>query len=255
MAGDGPRYGGCLPENDRFVLTVRYDQLAARPGERLLDLGCGAGRHTFAALERGIDVVAADLDDAALKDVLSFGRAMLAELPARSPSLSCVNSDALHLPFRDASFDRVIASEVFEHIPADERAMQELARVLRPGGTAAITVPRFWPELICWGLSSEYHANEGGHIRIYRRSQLVRRLGRAGLDLYGAHHAHALHAPYWWLKCAVGVRRDDARLPTAYHRFLVWDMQRAHPVVRAAESALNPLLGKSLVLYVQKKTS
>lgn len=252
MAGDRPRYGRGLSENDRFVLTVRYEKLGARKGERLLDLGCGAGRHTFAALERGIDVVAADLDDAALKDVLSFGRAMLDGKPS-APSLSCVNSDALQLPFADASFDRVIASEVFEHIPADERAMREVARVLRPGGTAAITVPRFWPEAVCWALSSEYHANEGGHIRIYRRSQLVERLANSSLDLYASHHAHSLHAPYWWLKCAVGVRRDDARLPSTYHRFLVWDMKRRHQVVRAVESSLNSVLGKSLVLYVQKK--
>ena len=234
------------------MLTVRYDRLAAKPGERLLDLGCGAGRHTFAALERGIDVVAVDIDDAALKDVLAFGRTMLGSAPG-APSLSCVDSDALQLPFADGIFDRVIASEVFEHIPRDQRAMEEVARVLRPGGTAAITVPRFWPELVCWGLSSEYHANEGGHIRIYRRSQLVERLEHAGLSLYGSHHAHSLHSPYWWLKCAVGVRRDDALLPSAYHRFLVWDMQRRHPLVRPAEAALNPVLGKSLVIYVQKK--
>lgn len=252
MAFYRPRHRRGLSGNDRFVLTVRYEKLGARKGERLLDLGCGAGRHTFAALERGIDVVGADLDDAALKDVLSFGRAMLDDSPD-APSLSCVNTDALQLPFADASFDRVIASEVFEHIPADERAMREVARVLRAGGTAAITVPRFWPEAVCWGLSSEYHSNEGGHIRIYRRTQLVERLANSGLELYDSHHAHSLHAPYWWVKCAVGVRRDDARLPSAYHRFLVWDMQRHHPVVRAAEAALNPVLGKSLVIYARKK--
>ena len=233
------------------MLTLRYERLGAKPGDRLLDLGCGAGRHTFAALERGLDVVAADLDDAALKDVLSFGKALIPELSVK-PSLSCVNSDALHLPFADRSFDRVIASEVFEHIPEDERAMAEVARVLRPGGTAAVTVPRFWPEAVCWGLSREYHSNEGGHVRIYRRSQLMSRLRRAGLELYGAHHAHALHAPYWWLKCAVGVRDDEARWPAAYHRFLVWDMQRAHPLVRAAEAAMDPFVGKSLVMYLRK---
>ena len=233
------------------MLTVRYERLGAASGELLLDLGCGGGRHTFAALERGLDVVAADLDGAVLKDVAAFGRAVMAET-AGPTSLSCVNADALRIPFRDESFDRVIASEVFEHIPHDEAAMREVARVLRSGGTAAVTVPRFWPELVCWGLSREYHSNEGGHVRIYRRSQLTARLRAAGLELYGSHHEHALHSPYWWLKCAIGVRDDEARLPSAYHRFLVWDMQRAYPLVRRAEAALNPLLGKSLVLYLRK---
>ncbi len=233
------------------MLTVDFERLGAVPGDRLLDLGCGTGRHTFAGLERGLDVVAADLDDAVLKDVLAFGRAVASEAAAR-PAIACVNADALGLPFADASFERIIASEVFEHIPDDGPAMSELARVLAPGGTAAVSVPRFWPEVVCWGLSNEYHANEGGHIRIYRRRQLVQRLRRAGLEVYASHHEHALHVPYWWLKCAVGVRDDEARFPAAYHRFLVWDMQRGHPVVRASEAALDPILGKSLVLYLRK---
>ena len=51
--------------------------------------------------------------------------------------------DALNLPFADGEFDRVIAAEVLEHIPADELAIAELVRVLRPGGTIAVTVPRW----------------------------------------------------------------------------------------------------------------
>lgn len=233
------------------MLTVRYETLELRRGERLLDLGCGAGRHTFEALGRGADVVAVDLDDAVLKDVSSFGRAVIAEANG-DPRLACINADALRLPFATGSFDRVIASEVLEHIPSDVAAMSELVRVLRPGGIAAVTVPRAWPEAVCWGLSKEYHSNEGGHVRIYRRSQLIERLRRAGLELVGSHHAHALHAPYWWLKCALGVRDDEARLPAAYHRFLVWDMGSAHPIPRIAERVLNPVMGKSLVLYLRK---
>jgi len=41
-------------------------------------------------------------------------------------------------------------------------------------------------------------------VRIYRRRELVARCRRAGLRVVGSHHAHALHSPYWWLKCAVG---------------------------------------------------
>src|SRR6202021_2633687 len=80
--------------------------------------------------------------------------------------------DALRLPFPSGSFDRVIAAEVLEHIPDDRRALAELARVLRPGGTIAVTVPRWYPELINWVLSDDYHLVPGGHVRIYRRSEL-----------------------------------------------------------------------------------
>ena len=117
----------------------------------------------------------------------------------------------------------VIVSEVLEHIPEDERAMAEIARVLRPGGTAAVTVPRWWPEQVCWALSREYHDIPGGHVRIYRGSKLANRLAGAGLTPVATGFAHALHAPYWWLKCAVGVNREVLPVRT-YHRLLVWDI-------------------------------
>jgi hypothetical protein len=124
--------------------------------------------------------------------------------------------------------------------------------VLRPGGSLAVTVPRFGPEVVNWALSDAYHTVEGGHVRIYRRSSLVHRLSRVGLRLRGSHHAHALHSPYWWLRCAVGVERDEHPLVRAYHRLLVWDIVRAPLLTRALDRALNPLLGKSLVIYLDR---
>ncbi len=229
------------------MLTVRYERLGVRHGDRLLDLGAGGGRHAFEAMRRGAVVTAVDADAAEVKDAA----ALMAALTAPGVGTAAVGN-ALDLPFPAGSFDRVIAAEVLEHIPDDRRAIDELARVLRPGGTMAVTVPRWYPELINWVLSDEYHLNPGGHVRIYRRSALLRLVKGAGLEVYGAHHAHALHSPYWWLKCAVGVRRDDHPLVRTYHRMLVWDITAAPPVTRLADSALNPLLGKSVVVYVRK---
>jgi len=228
------------------VLTVRYDRLGVRPGERLLDLGAGGGRHAFEAMRRGAVVTALDADAAEVKDAAAVMAALENDRGA------AIVGNALDLPFGDASFDRVIAAEVLEHIPDDRRAMTELARVLKPGGTMAVTVPRWYPELVNWVLSDQYHLVPGGHVRIYRGTELQRKLEEAGLEPYAAHHAHALHSPYWWLKCAVGLERDDHPLVRAYHRLLVWDITDRPPVTRLAEGALNPVLGKSLVLYLRK---
>ena len=73
-----------------------------------------------------------------------------------------------------------------------------------------------------------------------------------GLRLTHTHHAHALHAPFWWLKCAVGTEKSDHPAVTAYHKLLVWDMMSRPWLTRAAEAALNPLIGKSVALYFRK---
>ncbi len=237
------------------MLTVDYERLRIGAGDRLLDLGCGGGRHAFEAMRRGAEVVALDADAAEIKDAAGLIEAMRTEDQATRASGGdgqAVVGDGLALPFGDGSFDRVIAAEVLEHLPDDRQAMAELARVLRPGGTMAVTVPRWLPELICWALSDDYHNIPGGHVRIYRQGALVARLERAGVKPYASHHAHALHTPYWWLKCAVGVRDERHPLVRAYHRLLVWDITAATPLTRVPEHLLNPVLGKSLVVYLEK---
>jgi len=234
------------------VLTVDFGRLGLRAGDRLLDLGCGGGRHAFEAHRRGASVVALDRNGGDTKDAAAMLAAMRLAGEASADALgTAVNGDALALPFADGSFDRVIAAEVLEHVPDDGAALAELTRVLRPGGTLAVTVPRWFPERVCWALADEYHAPAvvGGHVRIYRRRQLAARLVAAGVATTGSHHAHALHSPYWWLKCALGLERDDRWPVRTYHRFLVWDITRRPRLTRVLDRALNPVLGKSLVLY------
>ncbi|MGH9056526.1 MAG: class I SAM-dependent methyltransferase [Acidimicrobiales bacterium] len=237
------------------MLTVRYDRLGVRPGDMLLDLGAGGGRHAFEAMRLGAAVTALDSDAGDVKDTTWMMRSLTADDPAvlaARGSGTAVVGDALRLPFTSGSFDRVIAAEILEHIPDDRAAMGELARVLRPGGTIAVTVPRWWPELLTWALSDDYHNVPGGHIRIYRRSVLVERLRAVGLVPYGSHHAHALHSPYWWLRAAVGVSNDDHPLVRAYHQALVWDITAGTALTRVPEALLNPILGKSAVVYLRK---
>jgi ubiquinone/menaquinone biosynthesis C-methylase UbiE len=249
------------------VLTVDFRRFPVRPGQRVLDLGCGGGRHAFEVYRRGGNVVAFDLDPTELGPVQGMFAAMreageagarAGEAGARAgeagarAGATAVSGDATAMPFGDGAFDRVIAAEVLEHVLDDQRAMNELARVLRPGGLAAVTVPSWLPERVCWALSTEYHKVPGGHVRIYTRVELQAKLARAGLRVGWHHYAHGLHSPYWWLKCAVGVHDDKHPLVSAYHRMLVWDIMRGPAVTRQAERALNPVIGKSLVVYAVK---
>jgi SAM-dependent methyltransferase len=235
------------------VLTVDFTRLPVAAGDRVLDLGCGAGRHAFEALRRGASVVALDADASELRGVADMVAAMDAEgeVPPGAAART-VRGDATRMPFPDGAFDRVIAAEVLEHIPDDWQALREIARVLRPGGRLAVTVPAWLPERICWRLSDDYHNVPGGHVRIYTRAEMETKVARAGLRAGDHHHAHGLHSPYWWLKCAVGVHDDGHLLARAYHRLLVWDIMKRPAATRLAERALNPLIGKSIVIYADR---
>ena len=221
----------------------------------MLDAGAGFGRHAFALARDGANVVALDY---ALGEVeatrATFAAMAEAGEIAEERFVGGLRGDATRLPFADSIFDRVITSEVLEHIEADTTAINEFARVLKPGGTFAATVPTWLPEKINWMLSDEYHAPKsiGGHVRIYSATELKAKLRSAGLTVTGSHHAHALHSPYWWLKCAVGVRRDDHRLVEAYRRMLEWEIVKQPRALKLVERAASPLLGKSYIVYAHK---
>jgi hypothetical protein len=119
----------------------------------------------------------------------------------------------------------------------------------------AVTVPRWLPEVVSWRLNDDYHNTPGGHIRIYTDHELRWKVVNEGMVYEGKDHVHALHSPYWWLKCAVGLDNTDHPLVRAYHQVLVWDIMRTRGwsvATRLAEKALNPLIGKSMVLYFRK---
>jgi len=237
------------------MLTVDYDKLGLRSGHHLLDLGCGFGRHAFEALRRGAHVTACDMAIPELEEVLKIAGVIYedGEVP-EGTTATVANGDATKLPFADGSFDRVIASEVMEHVPNDADALAELTRVLKPGGVIAITVPTFLPERICWALNDAYHAPKsvGGHVRIYTKAELRAKYELAGLMPGEVHQEHGIHSPYWWLKCAVGIDNDDHPLVAAYHKLLVWDITDAPKATRIADRILSPIIGKSMVMYAAK---
>jgi len=230
--------------------TINFDLLGLRPGDRVLDLGCGEGRHSISAyLLYPIDIVGVDLSE---EDLLT-AKTRLHEFTQgniqEDKSCQFIRASGLELPFDDASFDKVICAEVLEHIADYPAMLKEIRRVLKPGGSFAASVPRFFPEWICWRLSDEYHEVEGGHLRIFTASELRQAIEKLHMKRYARHWAHSLHVPYWWLRCLFWDTGPEAKLVKAYHRFLVWDLMQKPPITRLLDKLLNPLMGKSIVMY------
>lgn len=232
--------------------TIEIEGLGLTDGARILDVGCGEGRHMHAAaLAADVDVVGVDIDRSRLERARADYETYVA--PDSEARVGVTLADAGRLPFPPDTFDAVVCAEVLEHIPDYEAAIDELARVLKPRGRLGVSVPRYGPERICWALSDEYHEVVGGHVRIFSRATVRKAIEDRNLELCTQHFAHALHAPYWWLKCLWWERRDENQpLPLAlYERLLEWDVMTEPRTTRTVEKALNPLLGKSVVMYFE----
>ena len=230
--------------------TIDFARLHLKAGEKILDLGCGEGRHAISAyLLAPIEVFGVDLSARDL--ATAQGRLQEFEHAPGSTGHHCtfIRASGLKLPFADNSFDKVICAEVLEHIPNYQAMLLEVRRVLKPGGIFAASVPRYFPEWVCWKLSDAYHEVEGGHVRIFASGELRRAIESLRMRRFARHWAHSLHVPYWWLRCLFWEKGEDAPAVRTYHRFLVWDLMKKPALTAWLDRLLNPLMGKSVVMY------
>jgi len=237
------------------LLTLQPHKLPITEGDKILDLGCGEGRHALGLQYLwqqqqltlvGLDISIQDLGTAYNRLQVNDSADTLAA------KLTFIRGDGLQLPFADNSFDHVICSEVLEHIIDYQAMLAEISRVLKPGGSLCVSVPRAWPEKICWWLESAYHQVEGGHVRIFNGQQLTRDITQRGYCLHAKHWSHSLHVPYWWLRCLFWRRGDHFFPVRTYHKLLVWDLFTKPWLTQTLDALLNPIMGKSLVLYFRK---
>lgn len=234
------------------MLTIDYNLLEIRDGEQVLDVGCGEGRHSWEAYKHNnCSIYSLDIQEANLIKTRHVLR-LMDEQEGHNGRWLMIRGDAVRLPFKDASFDRVICSEVLEHLVDDEQGIRELVRVLKDGGILAISVPTHLTEAIYWRISWDYYHSPGGHIRKYKASKLFKLLRQNNLHIFAIRRKHALHSIYWLLRCIFGLKNEKALLTSLYYKFLVWDLTTNHRAMRLLEGLFNRFFPKSIVIYTHK---
>lgn len=231
------------------MLTVDFDRLDVRDGHRVLDAGCGGGRHTFRSLACKSMVWATDMSKKEIKEV-KLGVWDRRDQGYVEGKCLAFQGDIFKLPFPDGFFDRIIIAEVMEHLYEDEKALAELVRILKPGGRVAVTVPTCFTERVYRLLSDEYFNTPGGHVRIYHPFELAQKITGHNLKIYDVSFAHAFHTPYWILRCIFGLHDNTAVIPKAYHWWLV--QASISPFMRKFEKIFDHFFPKSIVLYAVK---
>jgi SAM-dependent methyltransferase len=234
-----------------FTIDLRLLGLSeSTVGARLLDLGCGAGRHELAAAKLPILTTGCDLSR---KD-LSDGRFFVGEdgRDGGRPGLTeWVQGSGHHLPFADGAFDAAICSETLEHVEDDRGVLRELHRVVKAEGTLGVSVPAYLVERILWQLSWEVSHTPGGHIRIYRRPELLGKLRQTGWLPYAVRYRHAFESVYWLLGAVGGGTTPPWRPARMWRSFTNSAGVRESGRWDAVERKLSRPIGKSLVVYAR----
>jgi SAM-dependent methyltransferase len=249
-----------VPDN---IVTIDFRRhLRIEPGDWLLDLGSGNGRHTIEACRWPCRVLSVDVDLEELRRARFFLRAPEGmtpfgpyprhERPGTPGRADFILADAQHLPFKDNAFDKVLCTEVLEHIPDDRAGIRELFRVAKPGAAVAVSVPRYWPERAFWALSWEYWHTPGGHVRMYRPGQMARYLQEQGFDVGAIRYRHAFQSVYWFLRCTFGKDQENRLVPRTLWRFINWYHAARPRLVERAEAVANLVIGKDMIHYTRK---
>jgi SAM-dependent methyltransferase len=167
-SGEAPRQFGNLEANLRFIEAAG----ALGPSAEVLEIGTGTGALLRTLLQQGCRIQGVDVSPQLIADANRW----FGPLPIQQV-------DGVALPFPDRSFDVVLSFDVFEHIPDSDAHLEEVRRVLRPGGVYLLQTPNKWSnvlfETIRWRSFTRFRED---HCSLHTLGQLTRRFARHGFD-------------------------------------------------------------------------
>ena len=234
------------------MLTFDFNRININPEGTMLDLGCGEGRHIFGLMEKFPDLKCIGLDPHIESLEKAFEGLKFLESISNSKT-NFLSGSAYSLPFSDDSFDLVVCSEVLEHLHDYKDAIKEINRVLKPGGQFLASVPAEFPEKICWLLSEAYQNQPGGHLRIFKKNELIKEIAEHNFSFESSQRFHSIHSAYWWLRCLFWKSQESNIIIKGYKKILERHILKKPFFLDLIDKIFNPILGKSIAFYFVKK--
>ena len=234
------------------MLTFDFNRININPEGTMLDLGCGEGRHIFGLMEKFPDLKCIGLDPHIESLEKAFEGLKFLESISNSKT-NFLSGSAYSLPFSDDSFDLVVCSEVLEHLHDYKDAIKEINRVLKPGGQFLASVPAEFPEKICWLLSEAYQNQPGGHLRIFKKNELIKEVAEHNFSFESSQRFHSIHSAYWWLRCLFWKSQESNIIIKGYKKILERHILKKTFFLDLIDKIFNPILGKSIAFYFVKK--
>ena len=233
------------------MLTFNLDKYSLNTKGIMLDVGCGEGRHIFGIMQQNplMQCIGLDMDKKSLKKA-EEGYAYFKTLS--QAGVDFLIGSAYSIPLPNDSVDIVICSEVLEHLHEYNDAINEIHRVLKPGGKFYASVPASWPEKICWALSKDYQNQPGGHLRIFNQKSLIEEIKLSGFNFLSSEKFHSIHSPYWWLRCLFWKSQDSNFFVNKYKKLLEKHILEKPKLLDSIDKFLNPTMGKSFAMYFEK---
>ena len=223
--------------------TFNFNSLNLKKIKKVIDVGCGNGRHLKSLGFRLTDSEIVGIDQS-VSEITKLNEEFSDSICKNGNTYRFITGDIREMEIPDNSQDLVVCSEVLEHVPNFEAVLKECYRILKPGSVMLISVPAYFPESLCWKYSKKYMQTPGGHIRIFKKNFLKERFEALNLKVFKQHREHALHSIYWILRARNNMEEND--FLKSFHNLLVKQMFGQAKLSLALEKLLNPFFGKPI---------